>query len=425
MEIRTYGAVVAGDPGLHRVQDAAAQVVAQAAQVGDVAGQAGDHGHRRVAIEVVDDDELVRRANAGRQRAEHRLDGVAFVVDREDHGKFGPRGLAHGWSIRHPGCRDDPSMVMAGDAAGLRCVPAPVCSRSLTAIPLGPLTRMCRRTTLAGSERSARNPRRSGVGERDEKSVGKPPRCGRLDRRTRSRPAARAGLCSEPAREDRSTEGRVGRSGFRRLDRHPQARPRSREGRTRAGPSRRRQASTQVYQPRPARVRVQGLRQGGAALLHNPNVRTVVADRTDPRCSRTRSRPGSRGSGRTTRPSRAPTAPGFTGAGVRVAILDTGIDLTHPDLVPNLDTALGLQLHDSRARRRTATATGPTSPGSSPPPTTASGVVGVAPSARLVPIKVLDDTGQGEWSNLICAHRLPDRSRRPTATRPTTSTSRT
>ena len=31
------------------------------------------------------------------------------------------------------------------------------------------------------------------------------------------------------------------------------------------------------------------------------------------------------------------------------------------------------------------------------------GVVGVAPDARIVPIKVLDDTGQGEWSNLICA----------------------
>ena len=31
------------------------------------------------------------------------------------------------------------------------------------------------------------------------------------------------------------------------------------------------------------------------------------------------------------------------------------------------------------------------------------GVIGVAPEATIVPIKVLDDTGQGEWSNLICA----------------------
>ena len=31
------------------------------------------------------------------------------------------------------------------------------------------------------------------------------------------------------------------------------------------------------------------------------------------------------------------------------------------------------------------------------------GVVGVAPDARLVPFKVLNDQGSGEWSNLICA----------------------
>ena len=101
MEISTYGAVVAGDPGLHRVQDAASQVVAQAAQVRDLAGQAGDDRDRRVAIEVVDDDELVRRAHARRQRAEHRLDGFALVVDRQDHGKFGPRAVAHRRSIRN------------------------------------------------------------------------------------------------------------------------------------------------------------------------------------------------------------------------------------------------------------------------------------------------------------------------------------
>ena len=40
--------------------------------------------------------------------------------------------------------------------------------------------------------------------------------------------------------------------------------------------------------------------------------------------------------------ARHPAAPdaheaGFTGTGVRVAIIDTGIDLDHPDLVANLD----------------------------------------------------------------------------------------
>ncbi len=93
---------------------------------------------------------------------------------------------------------------------------------------------------------------------------------------------------------------------------------------------------------------------------------------------------------------------GFTGHGVKVAILDTGIDLTHPDLVPNLDLALG----------RNCITSGPPQDGHGHGTHVAGivaasnngdGVVGVAPEATLVPIKVLDDTGQGEWSNLICA----------------------
>ena len=35
---------------------------------------------------------------------------------------------------------------------------------------------------------------------------------------------------------------------------------------------------------------------------------------------------------------------GFTGEGVRVAVLDTGIDVLHPDLVPNLNVALSAPL---------------------------------------------------------------------------------
>ena len=83
---------------------------------------------------------------------------------------------------------------------------------------------------------------------------------------------------------------------------------------------------------------------------------------------------------------------GFTGKGVRVAILDTGIDLTHPDLVPNLDIALG----------RNCITTGPPQDGHGHGTHVAGivaaadnglGVIGVAPDARLVPFKVLDDTG--------------------------------
>ena len=114
---------------------------------------------------------------------------------------------------------------------------------------------------------------------------------------------------------------------------------------------------------------------------------------------------------------------GFKGAGIRVAILDTGIDLTHPDLVANIDSASGATASQP-GRRRTVTATGPTSPGSLPPPMNGLGVVGVAPKPALVPIKVLDDTGSGEWSNLICAIDYLT-ALLPTATRTTTFASRT
>jgi subtilisin family serine protease len=85
---------------------------------------------------------------------------------------------------------------------------------------------------------------------------------------------------------------------------------------------------------------------------------------------------------------------GFTGAGVRVAILDTNFDITHPDLAPNIDPALPRSFV-------------PGEPVTPPPATTFShgtfvagiiaatangvGTVGVAPDAEIVPIKVVSD----------------------------------
>ena len=67
----------------------------------------------------------------------------------------------------------------------------------------------------------------------------------------------------------------------------------------------------------------------------------------------------------------------------------------HPDLVANLDRA---RARTARAllHRRTATATARTSPARPPPPLNSVGVVGVAPEARLVAVKVLDDSGNGD-----------------------------
>ena len=86
---------------------------------------------------------------------------------------------------------------------------------------------------------------------------------------------------------------------------------------------------------------------------------------------------------------------------VRVAIVDTGIDLDHPDLAPNLDVPLG----------KDCTRTGSTDDdhghgthvgGTVAAVADGSGVLGVAPAARLVPVKVLPAGGSGLRSDVIC-----------------------
>ena len=156
--------------------------------------------------------------------------------------------------------------------------------------------------------------------------------------------------------------------------------------------------------PRPPRVRLPRLGQGrGRTSKKNPHVRTVVADRQLAATAEILT-PGVERilADHPTKPDAHDS--GFTGAGARVAILDTGIDLTHPDLVANIDAGLGKNCvnpdlppqdghgHGTHVAGIVAAVAG-----------NGIGVVGVAPSARLVPFKVLDDTGNGEWSKVICA----------------------
>lgn len=92
---------------------------------------------------------------------------------------------------------------------------------------------------------------------------------------------------------------------------------------------------------------------------------------------------------------------GYTGAGVRVAVLDSGIDYTHPDLAPNVNTALSTSFVpyepyiDDEAGHGTHVA------GIIAAAHNEFGSIGVAPDAELVAVKVLDSTGSGDFSWVI------------------------
>ncbi|MGQ1784228.1 MULTISPECIES: S8 family peptidase [unclassified Saccharicrinis] len=101
---------------------------------------------------------------------------------------------------------------------------------------------------------------------------------------------------------------------------------------------------------------------------------------------------------------------GYTGEGVRVFILDSGIDAEHPDLAPNLNTDLSISFvagedyniqpgfyfnHGTHVAGTVAAADGPDLGGVD------FGVVGVAPNAEIVAVKVLSEyTGSGGFSGI-------------------------
>ncbi|HEX8923581.1 MAG TPA: S8 family serine peptidase, partial [Patescibacteria group bacterium] len=88
------------------------------------------------------------------------------------------------------------------------------------------------------------------------------------------------------------------------------------------------------------------------------------------------------------------------GKGVGVAVIDTGIDLTHPDLAANI-------VANTTCVARTNDGNDDNGHGSHVAGTIAAvdntiGVVGVAPQAKLIAVKVLDSSGNGSWSSVIC-----------------------
>ena len=88
------------------------------------------------------------------------------------------------------------------------------------------------------------------------------------------------------------------------------------------------------------------------------------------------------------------------GLGITVAVIDTGIDLTHPNLAGNI-------LNSGTSCIRRTTANDDNGHGTHVAGTIAAlnngiGVVGVAPQAKLIPVKVLGRNGSGTWSSVIC-----------------------
>jgi lantibiotic leader peptide-processing serine protease len=97
-------------------------------------------------------------------------------------------------------------------------------------------------------------------------------------------------------------------------------------------------------------------------------------------------------------------AEGYRGAGVRVAVLDTGFDLTHPDLVPNINFALSMNFVAGETLQYGLP--DPFSHGTHTAGTIAAaqndfGTIGVAPDAELVLVKVLGDAGSGTFEDVI------------------------
>lgn len=96
---------------------------------------------------------------------------------------------------------------------------------------------------------------------------------------------------------------------------------------------------------------------------------------------------------------------GYRGEGVRVAVLDTGIDADHPDLAPNLNASLSFSFVPGEHWDNLPDT--PSSHGAHVAGTIAAadnsfGTIGVAPEAEIVAVKVLSEfTGSGSFESIF------------------------
>jgi subtilisin len=99
--------------------------------------------------------------------------------------------------------------------------------------------------------------------------------------------------------------------------------------------------------------------------------------------------------------SAAAHARGVTGAGVKVAVIDSGIDCTHPDLAANC--AGGYDFANGDEDPMDDFGHGTHVAGTVAAVYNGAGVVGVAPDVELYALKVLGNDGTGYWSDVIAA----------------------
>lgn len=99
--------------------------------------------------------------------------------------------------------------------------------------------------------------------------------------------------------------------------------------------------------------------------------------------------------------AQAAWARGHKGDGVKVAVIDTGIDMCHPDLAANY--LEGTNFVDSSQPPRDDNGHGTHVAGIIAAPQNGTGVVGVAPNAKFLAAKVLDASGAGSLSTIISA----------------------
>ncbi|MCP3976453.1 MAG: S8 family serine peptidase, partial [bacterium] len=140
-----------------------------------------------------------------------------------------------------------------------------------------------------------------------------------------------------------------------------------------------------------------GSSQAAAALRKNPHVSSVAPDQLF------RLQEVQNGVARISGDELHDLAGGtFRGAGIRVAVIDSGIDLDHPDLVANIDAAAGYNCVTPGASADDDNSHGTHVAGIVGASLNGTGVVGVAPEASLVAVKAFDATGNATTAQVLC-----------------------